>query len=46
MRDRILEADRAAHLDVRLFEVHPEVSFRELAFAREKENARWADAAT
>jgi predicted RNase H-like nuclease len=31
MRHRILEADRAAHLDTRLFEVHPEVSFRELA---------------
>jgi predicted RNase H-like nuclease len=31
MRHRILEADRAARLDVRLFEVHPEVSFRELA---------------
>jgi predicted RNase H-like nuclease len=31
MRDRILEADRAAHSDDRLFEVHPEVSFRELA---------------
>lgn len=31
MRHRILEADRAAFLDERLFEVHPEVSFRELA---------------
>ena len=31
MRHRILEADRAARLDERLFEVHPEVSFRELA---------------
>lgn len=30
MRHRILEADRAAHLDERLIEVHPEVSFREL----------------
>lgn len=27
MRHRILEADRAAHCDDRLFEVHPEVSF-------------------
>lgn len=31
MRHRILEADRAARSDDRLFEVHPEVSFRELA---------------
>ncbi len=31
MRHRILEADRAAHLDQRLIEVHPEVSFRQLA---------------
>jgi predicted RNase H-like nuclease len=30
MRHRIIEADRAAALDDRLFEVHPEVSFREL----------------
>lgn len=31
MRHRIIEADAAAQLDERLFEVHPEVSFRELA---------------
>ena len=31
MRRRILEADRAARQDERVFEVHPEVSFRQLA---------------
>ena len=30
MRHRILEAVQAAHSDTRVFEVHPEVSFREL----------------